>query len=331
MIILNGSSNQSLGLSIAHRLGQRPSECVLDKFSDGEIQVTLKENVRNQDVFIIQTGYSNSKPNYNTNDFLMETLILIDACKRSMAKTINVIMPYYPYSRQDKKDESRSPITAKLVANMLTQSGINRLVVMDLHSSQIQGFFDIPVDNIYSINIVIDYFANNIFINYSEEEKDQKFIVVSPDAGAVKRTLKFAKLMGLDTAILHKQRNYGKKNTVEKSILVGDKDELKGKTAIICDDMCDTGGTLIKSVSVLVENGITDVIVVVTHGILSGKAINRINECNYISKIITTNSINQELNKCNCKKLEIIEIDLLMGQVINCLNTGESISQLFVF
>ena len=122
----------------------------------------------------------------------------------------------------------------------------------------------------------------------------------------------------------------GKKNTVEKSILVGDKDELKGKTAIICDDMCDTGGTLIKSVSVLVENGITDIIVVVTHGILSGKAIDRINECNYISKIITTNSINQEINKCKCKKLEVIEIDLLMGQVINCLNTGESISQLFV-
>ena len=331
MIILNGSSNQSLGYSISHKLETRPSDCVLDKFSDGEIQVTLKENVRNQDVFIIQTGYSNNKLNYNTNDFLMETLILIDACKRSMAKSINVIMPYYPYSRQDKKDESRSPITAKLVANMLAQSGINRLVVMDLHSSQIQGFFDIPVDNIYSVNIVIDYFENNIFHSYSQEEKDQKFIVVSPDAGAVKRTLKFAKLMGLDTAILHKQRNYGKKNTVEKSILVGEKDELKGKTAIICDDMCDTGGTLVKSVNVLVENGITDVIVVVTHGILSGPAIERINDCRYINKIIVTNSINQDANKRKCKKLEVIEIDLLMAQVINCLNTGESISQLFKF
>ena len=329
MIIINGSSNPDLGYSISHNLETRPSDCTLDKFSDGEIQVTLKENVRNQDVFIIQSGYSNNKSDYNTNDYLMETLILIDACKRSMAKTINVIMPYYPYCRQDKKDESRSPITAKLVANMLTQSGINRLVVMDLHSSQIQGFFDIPVDNIYSVNIVIEHFENTIFNNYTQEEKDKKFIVISPDAGAVKRTLKFAKLMGLDTAILHKQRNYGKKNTVERSILVGEKEELEGKTAIICDDMCDTGGTLIKSVNTLVENGITDVIVVVTHGILSGKAISRINDCRYVSKVIVTNSIDQQTNEKMCSKLETIKIDNLISQVVNCLNTGESISQLF--
>ena len=331
MILINGTSNKSLGINISNKLKIKSSECVLDKFSDGEIQVTLKDNVRNQDVFIIQSGYSNTNINYNTNDYLMETLILIDACKRSMAKTINVIMPYYPYSRQDKKDESRSPITAKLVANMLTQSGINRLVVMDLHSSQIQGFFDIPVDNIYSINIVINYFEENIFKIYTSEEKDNKFIVISPDAGAVKRTLKFAKLMGLDTAILHKQRNYGKKNTVEKSILVADKDDLNGKTAIICDDICDTGGTLIKSVDILVENGILDVIVVITHGILSGEAITKINNSDYISKIIVTNSVDQNNNIKKCRKLGVINIDTLMTQVINCLNTGESISQLFQF
>jgi ribose-phosphate pyrophosphokinase len=246
-----------------------------------------------------------------------------------MAKSINVIMPYYPYSRQDKKDESRSPITAKLVANMLTQSGIDRLVVMDLHSSQIQGFFDIPVDNIYSVHIVVEYLNRYIFKNYSDDEKDEKFIIISPDAGAVKRTLKFAKCMNLNTAILHKQRNYQKKNTIEKSMIIGDPDCLKNKTAIICDDMCDTGGTLIKSIEILTANGVKDVIVVITHGILSGEAINLINECRYITKMIVTNSVDQTYNLTASNKIDIIPIDNLMSQVINCLNTGESISQLF--
>jgi ribose-phosphate pyrophosphokinase len=329
MIILSGSSHAKLAFNIANLLQTKPIPCVLDKFSDGEIQVDIKENIRNQDIFIIQSGYSNNNENYTTNDYLMETLILIDACKRSMAKSINLIMPYYPYSRQDKKDESRSPITAKLVANMLTQSGIDRLVVMDLHSSQIQGFFDIPVDNIYSVNLVIEYFNKNIFNTFTEDEKDEKFIIISPDAGAVKRTLKFAKCMGLDTAILHKQRNYQKKNTIEKSMIIGDPDCLKNKTAIICDDMCDTGGTLIKSIEILTENGVKDVIVVVTHGILSGEAINKINDCKYITKMIVTNSVDQTRNITISNKLDIIPIDNLMSQVINCLNTSESISQLF--
>ena len=329
MIIISGSSNTELASNIANNLQERPIQCILDKFSDGEIQVDIQNNVRNQDVFIIQSGYSNTKEGYNINDFLMETLILIDACRRSMAKTINIIMPYYPYSRQDKKDESRSPITSKLVANILTQSGIDRLVVMDLHSSQIQGFFDIPVDNIYSVNLVTEYFDNTIFRSYTSEAKDNEFILVSPDAGAVKRTLKFAKCLGLDTIILHKQRNYQKKNTVEKSIIVGDKDNLIGKTAIICDDICDTGGTLIKSVEILVNSGVKDVIVVITHGILSGPALNRINNCKYISKLIVTNSVSQKNNIRICEKITVIPIDYLLSKVINCLNTGESISQLF--
>ena len=211
MKIISGSSHTKLANSIGNILGVKRIPCILDKFSDGEIQVDIQDNVRNQDIFIVQSGYSSVNPMYNINDYLMETLIIIDACRRSMAKSVNIIMPYYVYSRQDKKDESRSPITAKLVANLLEKSGIDRLVVMDLHPSQIQGFFDIPVDNIYSVNIVLDYFNKNIFECYSQEEKDEKFIVVSPDAGAAKRTLKFAKCMGLATAIMHKQRNYQKK------------------------------------------------------------------------------------------------------------------------
>ena len=329
MKIISGRSHTKLARSIGEILKIKLIPCILDKFSDGEIQVDIQDNVRNQDIFIVQSGYSNVNPKYNVNDYLMETLIIIDACRRSMAKSVNIIMPYYVYSRQDKKDESRSPITAKLIANLLEKSGIDRLVVMDLHSSQIQGFFDIPVDNIYSVNIVLDYFNKHIFQYYSKEDKEDKFIVVSPDAGATKRTLKFAKCMGLDTAIMHKQRNYQKKNTVEKTIVICDRESLIGKTAIVCDDMCDTGGTLVKAVNTLINNGINDVIVVVTHGILSGEAISRINNCGHITKMIITNSIDQTNNISLCDKIEIIKIDHLMAKVINSLMTGDSISQLF--
>ena len=329
MHIISGNSHTGLATSIANKLLTRPITCSLDKFSDGEIQVVIQDNIKNQDIFIIQSGYSNTNEKYNVNDYLMETLIIIDACRRSMAKSVNIIMPYYPYSRQDKKDESRSPITAKLIANLLEKSGIDRLVVMDLHSSQIQGFFDIPVDNIYSVRIVVDYFNNTIFNDYTEEEKEDKFIVVSPDAGAARRTLKFAKCMGLNTAIMHKQRNYQKKNTVEKTIIISDRDSLKGKTAIICDDICDTGGTLIKAVDTLIQNEINDVIVVITHGILSREAIDRINKCIHITKMIVTNSIDQTKNITLSNKIEVIKIDLLIAEVINCLITGDSISQFF--
>ena len=329
MHIISGNSHIGLATSIANKFLTRPITCILDKFSDGEIQAVIQDNIKNQDIFIIQSGYSNTNEKYNVNDYLMETLIIIDACRRSMAKSVNIIMPYYPYSRQDKKDESRAPITAKLIANLLEKSGIDRLVVMDLHSSQIQGFFDIPVDNIYSVRIVVDYFNNTIFNDYTEEEKEDKFIVVSPDAGAARRTLKFAKCMGLNTAIMHKQRNYQKKNTVEKTIIISDRDSLKGKTAIICDDICDTGGTLIKAVDTLIQNEINDVIVVITHGILSREAIDRINKCIHITKMIVTNSIDQTKNITLSNKIEVIKIDLLIAEVINCLITGDSISQFF--
>ena len=326
--IIVGNSMLVSGNNISHILGIRPTWCTLDKFSNGEIRVEIKDNIRNKDIYIIQTGYSGENDKYNVNDYLMETLIIVDACRRSMANSVNVIMPYYPYSRQDKKDEARSPISAKLFANLLTTSGINRLVVMDLHSSQVQGFFDIPVDNIYSLKLVMKYFDENIFSKIDTEEKENKYIVIAPDAGSVKRTLKFAKTMGLDTAIMHKQRNYSKKNTVEKSILIGDVD-LTGKTAIICDDMCDTAGTLIKGIDTLVENGIEDVIVVVTHGIFSGPAIERINKCDYIKEVIVSNSIPQENNQNMCSKIKIFHIDSLISGIIKRLGTGDSISELF--
>ena len=169
--LIIGNSCLSLGELVVSKLKIKKTNCILDKFSNGEIRVEIKESIRHKDVYIIQTGYSNENELYNVNDYLIETLIIIDACKRSMAKTVNVIMPYYPYSRQDKKDDARSPISAKLFANLLTKAGIDRLITMDLHSSQIQGFFDIPVDNIYSINLVIEYFTKNIFKSIKVEEK----------------------------------------------------------------------------------------------------------------------------------------------------------------
>ena len=326
--VIVGNSCQTLGNLITNTMNISPLNCILDKFSNGEIRVEIKESIRNKDIFIIQTGYSNENDDYNTSDYLVETLIIIDACRRSMAKSINVIMPYYPYSRQDKKDEARSPISAKLFANLLTSSGVNRLLVMDLHSSQIQGFFDIPVDNIYSIKLVMEYFNMNIFSKMSNEEKEKKYIVVAPDAGSVKRTISFAKSMGLDTAILHKQRNYSKKNTIENSFMISNTN-IKNKTAIICDDMCDTAGTLIKGVDALVENGIKNVIVVITHGIFSGSAIERINNCEYIKEIIVSNSIPQNYNQQICKKIKIFRIEKLLSKIIEKLGSCESISELF--
>jgi ribose-phosphate pyrophosphokinase len=259
----------------------------------------------------------------------METLLLIDACKRSMANTINLIMPCYPYARQDKKENSREPISAKLFANMLTTAGITRLIVMDLHASQIQGFFDIPVDNIYSLRLVIQHINKHLFNNMSIEDKQKKYIVVSPDAGATKRTLKFAEHMHLNTIIMHKQRNYEKENTIDNTILIGDNTNLKNKTAIICDDMCDTGGTLIKVVENLELHGIKNVIVIITHGIFSGKCIERFQDCKIISKIIVSDTICQNKNKDILDKLEIFSISELMGNVITNIIKGGSLSLLF--
>ena len=329
-VLLCGNSHPNLGEKISKILGIPLCERVCDKFSNTEIRLKIVNNIRNKDVFIIQTGTYLSDRSYSINDYLMETLIMIDACRRSMVKTINLIMPCYPYARQDKKDESREPITSKLVANMLCSAGIDRVVVMDLHSAQIQGFFDIPVDNIYSLNLVIEYLEKNLFNGYTEEERMNKYVVVSPDAGATKRTLKFAKVMKLNTVIMHKQRNYSKKSCVEKMLLIGDHDDVKNKTAIILDDMTDTFGTVGATVRLLVdEYGAKDVICLVTHGILSGPAIDRINGCKYLKKVIVSNSIPQNINCKKCEKLEVFDISDLLSEVIKRVVSGGSLSELF--
>ena len=327
MVCLVGSSHPELGKKIAEITGMPLIDCVAEKFSNTEIRVEIRENVRNRDVFLVQTGSFDFERSVNDN--LMETMIMIDACKRSAVKSITLIMPCYPYARQDKKDEARAPISSKLVANMLTMAGIDRLIVMDLHASQIQGFFDIPVDNIYSIKMLKDYFDNTLFMGKSVEEIQREFILVSPDAGATKRTLKFSKWMNLNMVIMHKERNYKKKNTVDKTVLICDGDSVVGKTAIICDDMCDTAGTMIKAVETLIEHGAKDVVCAITHGILSGPALKRISNCSYINRIIVSNSLPQEYNMSVCDKIEVYDISKTMSDIIYCIGTGDSISELF--
>tara|TARA_Y100000741_G_scaffold336739_1_gene295556 strand:+ start:1990 stop:2994 length:1005 start_codon:yes stop_codon:yes gene_type:complete len=327
IVLLSGNSNVLLSEKISKYLNIKLCNRKIAKFSNTEIKINICENIRNKDVFIVQTGTNDN--NNSINDYIMETLLLIDACKRSMANTINLIMPCYPYARQDKKENSREPISAKLFANMLTTAGITRLIVMDLHASQIQGFFDIPVDNIYSLRLVIQYINKHLFNNMSIEDKQKKYIVVSPDAGATKRTLKFAEHMHLNTIIMHKQRNYEKENTIDNTILIGDNTNLKNKTAIICDDMCDSGGTLIKVVENLELHGIENVIVIITHGIFSGKCIERFQNCKIISKIIVSDTICQNKNKEILDKLEVFSISELMGDVITNIIKGGSLSLLF--
>jgi len=327
--LISGNSHRVLAEDISKVLNKPLVNCSINDFSNTEIKVDINDNIRNKDIFIIASGTYDYKTGKSINDYFMETLILIDACRRSNPKSISLIMPCYPYARQDKKEDSREPITAKLIANLLTVAGINRLLVIDLHSPQIQGFFDIPVDNLYSINLVTQHINSKIFNGMSQEDIQRRFLIVSPDAGATKRTLKFAKILKLNTLIMHKQRDYSKVNCVEESIIIGDTVNLKGKTAIILDDMCDTGGTLIKACETLVKNGATNVIAIVTHGILSGKALERINNCDHLTKIVVSDSIPQEFNKALCNKLDVFSIGNLLAGAIQKLHSSESLSDLF--
>ena len=325
--ILSGNSHPRLALNISRLTGIPIINCVCNHFANKEINVSIKDNIRNKDIILIQTGCSIE--NMSINDLFMETLILIDACKRSSTKSITLIMPHYPYSRQDKKNESRAPISAKLVANMLTTAGIDRLIVMDLHASQIQGFFDIPVDNLYFVNLLTDHLNKTII-----QDKPDDYIVISPDEGAIKRNIILSQQLKLPLGIMHKQRNYSKLNTVEKSVLICEGELVKGKTAIICDDMCDTGGSLISAVNSVIEHGAKDVICIITHGIFSDPALERINKCPHIKKIIVSSSIDQQQNiqktiVDKCVKIEEYNISPIISEIIKKIYNGGSVSALF--
>ncbi|KAI9091505.1 ribose-phosphate pyrophosphokinase [Phlyctochytrium arcticum] len=257
--IFAGNSHIEFAQFVARRLGLQLAKCVVLKYSNQETSVTIGESVRDEDVFIIQSGCG------EINDHLMELLIMINACKTASARRITAVIPCFPYARQDKKDKSRAPITAKLVANMLTVAGANHVITMDLHASQIQGFFNIPVDNLYAEPSTLKYIRDQI-ADYKNA------VIVSPDAGGAKRATSIADKLDLEFALIHKERK--KANEVSRMVLVGD---VKGRDCILVDDMADTCGTLAKAAQVLQENGARKVFALVTHAVLSGKAISVIN------------------------------------------------------
>lgn len=307
--IFSLSANRPLAEEIATSIGVPLSSCDIMHFADGEINVQINETVRGHHVFIIQPT---AKP---VNDHLMEVLIMCDALKRASAKTINLVIPYYGYSRQDRKTRSRQPITAKLVADLLQAAGANRVICMDIHASQIQGFFNIPVDNFMGLPILA---------NYLMDKNLQDVVVVSPDHGGTTRARELAKVLDTTIAIIDKRRP--EPNKAEIMNIIGN---IEGKTCVLIDDMCDTAGTLTAGAEALKNAGAKAVYAVCTHGVLSGNAIERIkNSC--LEEMIITNTILLEEDK-RIDKIKVLSVGTLLGHGILRILSDEPLSGLFTY
>ncbi|WP_461832904.1 ribose-phosphate pyrophosphokinase [Desulfothermus sp.] len=305
--LVTGNSNLSLAKAIAENLDCPLTPRIAKPFSDGEIRIEIGDNVRGSDVFVIQ---STCKP---VNDNLIELCLMLDALKRASAKRITAVVPYYGYARQDRKVIPRVPISAKMVADFISVAGASRLLTVDLHAAQIQGFFDIPVDNLYASKVLLEY------LKEIEEEK----VVVSPDAGGMERARAFAKRLDCGLAIIDKRRD--KPNQAEAMHVIGD---VKFKLAIIVDDMVDTAGTLMTAVDALLENGAKGVIACASHPVLSGPAVERISKSN-IEKLIVTDTIPLTKEARECGKIEVVSIAALIAQAINNIHNESSVSVLF--
>lgn len=305
--LFSGNAHRKLAEAICKELNVPCGNCEVGKFSDGEIFVNIAETVRGCDVFIIQPT---SSP---VNDNLMEALILIDALKRASAGRINAVIPYYGYARQDRKTKAREPITAKLVANLLTEAGTDRVISMDLHAGQIQGYFDIPVDHLSGIPILADYFKDLI---------DEDTVVVSPDIGGVVRARNFASILDLPIAIIEKRRP--KANVSEVMNVIGD---IKDKNVILVDDIVDTAGTITKAAEVLKNIGAKHVYACVTHAVLSGPAIERIDN-SVIEKFVVTDTIPLSDEK-KIDKIEVVSVAPIFAEAIRRIHLDESVSILF--
>jgi ribose-phosphate pyrophosphokinase len=307
--IFSGNSNLALADKICEYLNLSLGNAQVKTFSDGEIQIEIDENVRSKDVFVIQ---STCAP---VNDHLVELLLMIDALKRSSALRITAVVPYFGYARQDKKVAPRVPISAKLVANMLTVAGANRIITMDLHAGQIQGFFDIPVDNIFAAPLLIDYIGN---------QYNADLVVVSPDAGGVERARAFAKRLDADLAIIDKRRSAP--NQAKAMAVIGDVDD---KVAVILDDMVDTAGTLTEAALALKQEGAREIHACCAHAVLSGPAIERITQSEMKSMVVT-DTIPLMENAAACGKIVVISIAELVGEAIIRSYRGDSVTSLFV-
>ncbi len=305
--LLTGTSNQNLAKEVSEYLNIPLSDAIVSRFSDGEVRVQINESMRGEDVFVIQ---SLCPP---INESIMELLLMLDAIKRASAGRITAVIPYYAYARQDRKDKPRVPISARLLADLITVAGAQRVVVVDLHSPQIQGFFNIPVDNLHALGVLYDYLKDKV--------DSSNTVVVSPDAGGVERARLLANKIGCPIAIIYKRRP--EPNVAEVLDIIGD---VKGKRAIIVDDIIDTAGTVCAASELLLSKGASRVDVVATHGLLSGPAVERLRK-SPIEEVVVTNTIPVEHK--NLEKLKVVSIAPLIGEAIRRIHEGESVSVLF--
>jgi ribose-phosphate pyrophosphokinase len=305
--IFAGSVSAALAAAIAEEYGTSLGDANIQRFSDGEIQTSIEETVRGKDVIIIQTTVPPA-------DNLMELLLMVDAAKRASARRIVAVIPYFGYARQDRKDKPRVAIGAKLVANLLTAAGVDRVITMDLHADQIQGFFEVPVDHL---------FGSTVFLPYLESLDRSNLIIAAPDTGGTKRANAYAKFLSVDLAICYKQRKVA--NQIESMTVIGD---VAGKDVVLVDDMCDTAGTLTKAADMMLEHGARSVRAVCTHAVLSGPAYERIANSS-LTELIVTDSIPLNPNKPQ-DKIKVVTIAPLFAHIIRCLTNNESISSHFL-
>ena len=310
--LLSGRANLPLAEEIAARLGVTLGDANLAEFANGELHCRFGESVRGTDVFIIQSP--SDTPEMSVNDAIMEQLIMVDAAKRASAKRITVVCPYYGYGRQDRKAEGREPITGKLMADLFRAAGAKRLVSVDLHSGQIQGFFDGPVDHLTAMPVLLDYM----------ETLGPGMVIVSPDAGRVKVAERYANRLHADLAIVHKRRVKGEKNSVEARDVVG---EVDGRVCVLIDDMIDTAATLCAAAEQLIEHGASEVYAVATHGVLSGPAIDRIKN-SVISKVVITNTLPLPPEK-QIDKIEVLSVAGVVADAIDAVFEDTSVSEIF--
>ena len=309
MKLLSGNSNRLLSQAIADHLDMPLTKAQVKRFADNEVFVVIEENVRGEDVFVIQST------SYPANDNLMELLICIDALVRASARRITAVMPYFGYARQDRKTGGRTPISAKLVANMITRAGADRVLTMDLHAGQIQGFFDIPTDNLVATPVL----ANDIRERYQRGN----LMIVSPDVGGVVRARSLASRLDADLAIVDKRRP--KAGESEVMNIIGD---VQGRRCILFDDIVDSGGTLVNAAKALIDQGATEVSAYISHGVLSGPAVQRITD-GPLKELVITNSIEQPHEVLNCPKIRTVSVAPLVGEAIRRIANEESVSKLF--
>jgi ribose-phosphate pyrophosphokinase len=307
--LFSGNANIILAKEIADHLGIPLGDAFVATFSDGEINVKINENVRGGDIFVVQPT---SQP---VNNHLMELLIMIDAFKRASAKRITAVMPYYGYARQDRKAQPRVPITARLVADLISAAGADRVLTIDLHAGQIQGFFNVPVDNLFATPVLFDYLKD---IGLKDP------VVISPDAGGVERARAFSKKLGGNIAIIDKRRSAP--NEAEVMNLIG---EVSGRDALLLDDMIDTAGTITKAVDAIKKHGAKKVMAACSHAVLSGPAIKRLNESE-LDEIVVTNTIAMDGKQKECPKIKVLTVAPLLGEAIKRIHDESSLSSLFM-